>query len=59
MEEGLGKKAKMNYLDMQPGDVIATSADVTDLADAVGFRPATSIEEGIALFVDWYREYYG
>ncbi len=59
LEEGLGKKAKMNYLDMQPGDVIATSADVTDLADAVGFRPATSIEEGIALFVDWYREYYG
>ena len=59
LEECLGKKAVKNFLPMQPGDVIATSADVADLADAVGFRPDTSIENGIARFVDWYRAYYG
>jgi UDP-glucuronate 4-epimerase len=59
LEECLGKKAEKNFLPMQPGDVIVTSADVADLADAVGFRPDTSIENGIARFVDWYRAYYG
>jgi UDP-glucuronate 4-epimerase len=44
---------------MQPGDVLATHADMTDLQAAVGFRPQTSIEEGVARFVDWYRRYYG
>jgi UDP-glucuronate 4-epimerase len=43
---------------MQPGDVIATYADVDSLAQAVGFRPKTKIEEGIAHFVKWYRDYY-
>ena len=43
---------------MQPGDVLATYADIDALADDVGFRPKTSIEDGIARFVDWYREYY-
>jgi len=59
LEESLGKKAEKNLLPMQPGDVPVTYADVTDLADAVAFSPDTSIEDGIARFVDWYREYYG
>jgi UDP-glucuronate 4-epimerase len=44
---------------MQPGDVLSTYADVDSLADAVGFRPKTDIQAGIAEFVRWYREYYG
>jgi UDP-glucuronate 4-epimerase len=59
LEECLGKKAEKNLLPMQPGEVLVTYADVADLAGAVGFRPDTSIEEGIARFVEWYREYYG
>ena len=59
LEECLGKKADKNLLPMQPGEVLVTYADVADLADAVGFRPDTGIEDGIARFVDWYREYYG
>ena len=51
--------AERTYLPMQPGDVPATYADVDDLCRDVGFRPATPIEEGIARFVAWYREYYG
>lgn len=58
LEECLGKKAQKNLLPMQPGDVAATYADVADLSDAVGFRPDTSIEDGIACFVSWYLEYY-
>jgi UDP-glucuronate 4-epimerase len=58
LEECLGKKAQKNYLPMQPGEVFVTYADVADLADAVGFRPDTSIEAGLARFVDWYRGYY-
>lgn len=59
LEEALGKKAKKNFLPMQPGDVPATYADVDDLMRDVGFKPATSIEDGIKRFVDWYRGYYG
>jgi len=58
LEEKLGKKAVMNLMPIQPGDVPATCADVDDLMEDVGFRPATSIEEGIGRFVDWYRDYY-
>jgi UDP-glucuronate 4-epimerase len=58
LEKILGKKAKLNLLPMQPGDVPATCADVDDLMADVGFRPATSIGEGIRRFVDWYRNYY-
>jgi UDP-glucuronate 4-epimerase len=58
LEECLGKKTEKNLLPMQPGEVHITYADVTDLADAVGFTPGTSIEEGLARFVDWYRNYY-
>jgi UDP-glucuronate 4-epimerase len=58
LEAALGKKAQKNLLPIQAGDVPATYADVDDLMADVGFRPATSIEEGIGRFVAWYREYY-
>jgi len=58
LEECLGRKAKMELLPMQPGDVPATMADVTELERAVGFRPATTVAEGVRRFVEWYREYY-
>jgi UDP-glucuronate 4-epimerase len=58
LEARLGKKARLELLPMQPGDVPSTMADVSELEAAVGFRPATSVEEGIRRFVDWYREYY-
>jgi len=59
LENCLGKKAELNLLPMQDGDVPATYADTDALAADVGFKPATSIESGIARFVDWYKEYYG
>ena len=58
LEKALGRKAQMELLPMQPGDVPSTMADVSDLEQAVGFRPSTSLEDGIAAFVRWYREYY-
>ncbi len=58
LEDCLGKKAKMNMLPMQPGDVPATAADVSRLQAAVDFRPSTEVEAGIAKFVEWYRNYY-
>ena len=58
LEDCLGKKAKMNMLPMQPGDVAATNADVSRLQEWVDFRPQTRVEDGIARFVEWYREYY-
>jgi UDP-glucuronate 4-epimerase len=58
LEKCLGKKAVKNFLPLQDGDVPATYADVDDLMKDVGFRPNTSIEEGIQKFVEWYLEYY-
>jgi len=58
LEAKLGKKAQMNFLPMQPGDVAATYADVGDLVRDVAFTPQTTIEEGIERFVEWYRDYY-
>ena len=58
LEETLGKKAEKNLLPLQPGDVPATYADVSDLVRDVNFRPATPIEKGIPAFVDWYRSFY-
>jgi UDP-glucuronate 4-epimerase len=58
LEQCLGKRARKNLLPMQPGDVPATRADVTDLVRDVGYRPHTTVEEGVARFVSWYREYY-
>jgi UDP-glucuronate 4-epimerase len=58
LESCLGRKAVKNLLPIQAGDVPATFADVDDLMRDTGFRPSTSIEQGIQRFVDWYREYY-
>ena len=59
LETALGRKAKLDLLPMQPGDVRATEADTSALEAATGFRPDTPIEEGVRRFVAWYREYYG
>ena len=59
LEEKIGKKAVINWLPMQPGDVPVTYADIDNLCHEAGYRPHTSIEEGISRFVDWYRNYYG
>ena len=58
LEDCLGKKAERELLPMQPGDVPETSADIDDLSDYVDFRPATTVETGVARFVEWYREFY-
>jgi UDP-glucuronate 4-epimerase len=58
LEQCLGRKAKLELLPLQAGDVLETIADVSRLQAAVGFTPATSIEHGIGRFVEWYREYY-
>ncbi len=59
LEESLGKKAKLDLLPMQDGDVPATSADTADLSAGVGYKPDTPVEVGIPRFVQWYKEYYG
>ena len=58
IEKMLGKKAKKEFLDLQPGDVPATYADIDDLIKDVGFKPETSIETGIKRFILWYNDYY-
>ena len=58
LETALGRKAQLNFMDIQPGDVPATYADVDDLMRDVGFAPKTSIEEGIKKFVEWYLDYH-
>ncbi|MGG3466308.1 NAD-dependent epimerase/dehydratase family protein [Neobacillus pocheonensis] len=58
LEEQLGKKAVMNLLPMQPGDVLETYADIEDLVNDINYKPITSVEEGIRKFVEWYKDYY-
>lgn len=58
LERALGKKAQMDMQPLQPGDVPDTYADVTDLIDQFLYKPATPVEQGIANFVAWYRDYY-
>jgi UDP-glucuronate 4-epimerase len=58
LEECLGKKTEKNMLPLQAGEVLVTCADVDDLTRAVGFRPTTSINEGLQRFVEWYRGFY-
>lgn len=58
IENKLGKKIQKNFLPLQAGDVPATYADVSDLVEDLGYKPATSIKEGIDRFVDWYREFF-
>jgi UDP-glucuronate 4-epimerase len=59
IENVLGKKAKKEYLPMQPGDVPSTFADVKDLESDIGFKPNTPIKKGIEKFMEWYLDYYG
>ena len=59
LERAIGKNAVKNFLPLQPGDVLATYADVDDLIRDVGFRPTTAIEQGVQRFVEWYRRYHG
>ncbi len=58
IEDACGKKAQENLLPMQAGDVPITYADIDELVEDIGFKPETSIEEGIDKFVDWYKQYY-
>ena len=58
LEDKIGKKAEKIYMEMQPGDVIRTYADTSDLEKAIGFKPSTSIEDGLKKFADWYKEFY-
>jgi UDP-glucuronate 4-epimerase len=59
LEETLGKKANIIFEEMQPGDVPKTCADNDDLEKDTGFHPGTALEEGLAGFVNWYKDYYG
>lgn len=59
LENAIGKKAKKEFLPMQPGDVYQTYADISELEKDFGFKPKTSIEDGLKKFADWYKEYYG
>ncbi|MFK8257101.1 NAD-dependent epimerase [Erwinia sp. AnSW2-5] len=58
LENALGQVADKNMLPMQPGDVMETSADTTALYQVIGFKPKTSVEEGVASFVEWYKGFY-
>ncbi|HHE33187.1 MAG TPA: NAD-dependent epimerase [Chlorobaculum parvum] len=58
IEQALGKTIEKNMLPIQPGDVPSTYADVTDLVNDLGYKPATSVQEGINRFVAWYREFF-
>ena len=58
IEEKTGIESKKNLLPMQPGDVLVTDADCTDLEKKIEFIPQVTIEEGLSKFVDWFRHYY-
>ena len=58
IEKELGKKAQINYLPMQPGDVADTSADITKAKKLLGWEPMVQVPEGVKKFVEWYRKYY-
>lgn len=58
LEACLGRKATMQLLPLQAGDVPDTEADVSELIEHIGYRPRVSVEEGVSRFVEWYREYY-
>ena len=58
LERELGVEAVKNFLPLQPGDVPETYADVADLETCTGYRPKTTVEEGIKNFINWYRDYY-
>ena len=59
IEKKIGKKVKKNFMEIQPGDVPETYADVRDLENDFNYKPNTSIDFGISKFIDWYKNYYG
>lgn len=59
IEDALGMKAQKTFLPIQPGDVVDTYADVTDLEKDFGYRPSVSVSEGVKSFVEWYKRFYG
>jgi UDP-glucuronate 4-epimerase len=59
LEQKLGRKAQINLMPMQPGDVARTEADLGETRSALDYTPSTPVEAGVAAFVDWYLEYYG
>lgn len=59
LEDAIGAKAKKEFLPMQPGDVYATCADISAIAEDYGFAPTTSLEEGVPRFIDWFKAYKG
>jgi UDP-glucuronate 4-epimerase len=59
IEKRLGKKAEINFMPMQQGDVVASHADVSGLIEDFDYKPDTDIKAGIKHFVDWYLDYYG
>ena len=58
LEDKLGKKAKKNYLPLQPGDVLASWASTEELNQSIGYTPRTSLEDGITKFAEWYKDYF-
>ncbi|VFP87382.1 NAD-dependent epimerase/dehydratase family protein [Candidatus Erwinia haradaeae] len=58
LEDALGMVAKKNMLPVQPGDMISTGADISDLVKIIGYQPYTAIQEGVRRFVKWYKEFY-
>lgn len=58
IEKSLNLKGNYNMMDIQPGDVISTHADTSELENYIGFKPKTNVEEGVQKFIDWYKKYY-
>ena len=58
LEKTLGKKAKINFLPLQPGDVLDTYANINNLKEKFNYQPKTSIEDGVFKFIKWYKDYY-
>jgi UDP-glucuronate 4-epimerase len=59
LQEEIGKKAIVEYLPLQPGDVVATYADIDDIQADVGYEPSTDVRTGLQNFVRWYKDFYG
>ena len=58
LEKALGKKAKINFLPLQPGDVLDTYANVDNLKQKFNYQPKTSVSDGVTKFIKWYKNYY-
>ena len=58
LEKALGKKAKINFMPLQPGDVPDTFANVDNLVNNFNYKPSTSVEQGVKNFIEWYKSYF-